>query len=151
MSTPDLRRKLIDLIGSARADEPTPIDILIVDDSELSRQQIEHAVKQAGIASISVTHAQDGREALSLITKQDFHLMFCDYHMPRMNGQQLIKILHGLKKIEEICVILCTAEHNPKIIEPLMRLGVAGYIRKPIKAETLKSIAGSKSPEAVTT
>ena len=141
MPTEQLER-LKKLVEAAQQEGGTPLDVLVVDDSELSRQQTVHALNSANIPVNSITHAEDGREATAILKEKSPHLIFTDYHMPRMNGQRFIEILHALGKLDEVCVILCTVEHNPKIIDPLLQLGLAAYIRKPINADTLKELSG---------
>ena len=75
-----------------------------------------------------VFSAYNGKEALSLMQKEDIHLVLLDVMMPEMDG---ITTMVELRKLSNIPVILLTAksEDNDKVLG--LNIGADDYITKP--------------------
>jgi len=72
------------------------IRTLIVDDESLARRGLElRLAKQSGIEIIG--QAENGRQAVKMITKLSPELVFLDIQMPGMNGFEVIRSLNPLK------------------------------------------------------
>jgi two-component system response regulator (stage 0 sporulation protein F) len=56
--------------------------ILVCDDEEPIRLLITETLKD----NYNIEHAADGREALRLVTKEDFNLLIVDIKMPGIHG-----------------------------------------------------------------
>src|SRR4051812_15846049 len=107
--------------------------ILIVDDSEAIRQQINQALSAAGHRTVE---AADGVEGLALLrARQDFGLVLCDLNMPRMNG---LEMLAEAKKEGHVApVLMLTTEAQPSLVQRARQVGAKGWIIKPFKPELL--------------
>ena len=130
-------RHLLKYAGKGRNSE---LNLLLVDDAEMNHPQVLSSLEAIGVVPNRIFTAGDGQEAIKIIRKEPVNLMFTDFHMPRMGGDQLLHILKALKKLDEICVVLLTVEHDQKVITPLLNLGLAAYIRKPIDADTMRPL-----------
>ncbi len=64
----------------------TPKNVLIIDDEVGIVNLLRRIVTEEGH---QVMTAANGSEALTHLQQQDYDLIFCDYKMPRMNGQEL--------------------------------------------------------------
>lgn len=107
--------------------------ILVVDDGkDMVDFVIEHVLKPGGYRHMTAT---DGREGLRKVSQQRPDLILLDFHMPRMNGAQLVQQLnqHGL----DIPVILMTSQGSEDIAIEVFRLGVKDYVRKPFYPEQM--------------
>ncbi|MCF6262150.1 MAG: response regulator [Xanthomonadales bacterium] len=72
------------------------IRTLIVDDESLARRGLElRLAKQSGINIIG--QAENGRQAVKMITELSPELVFLDIQMPGMNGFEVIRSLNPLK------------------------------------------------------
>jgi len=60
--------------------------ILIVDDSSVIRGLLSEYLSELGH---EVDLAEDGAEGIRMALEGDFHVIFCDIHMPRQNGYQV--------------------------------------------------------------
>lgn len=88
----------------------------------------EHGFTVAG-------EACDGREALSLLTENNFDLIISDIKMPGMNGMEFVEELSRLK-IDSTVVFLSTVgdfEHARQGF----RLGVFDYLLKPVDEQSV--------------
>ena len=65
--------------------------VLLVDDSSTARQIIKKELIQMGFDDQNIRDAADGKQAVNLLTKAEFHLIISDLHMPNMDGIALLK------------------------------------------------------------
>lgn len=64
------------------------LQVLVVDDSALSRKHITRVLQSLGIRRID--HAEDGLRGLEMIEQNYYDFIVTDYNMPRMDGKELI-------------------------------------------------------------
>ena len=76
--------------------------ILVVDDEEHVRDLLRDILEKEGC---EVTVADGGREALTLLEKQNFDAIFTDLGMPRMNGWELSHAVRERNKSIPLAVI----------------------------------------------
>ena len=62
--------------------------ILIIDDSEVIRNLLEEYLTDLGH---TVEFAVNGQEGIDKALADDYHIIFCDVHMPRKNGYIVFK------------------------------------------------------------
>lgn len=81
--------------------------------------------------------AEDGAEALELISEQQPDIVITDICMPYLSGLELIERCNAeLKKIPKF--LMLTGYGELEYIKQAMRLGAAGYLLKPIDRRELK-------------
>ncbi len=112
--------------------------ILIVDDSEVIRQQCSTALRQAGF---DVVEATDGVDGLSCLEQHDFALIILDVNMPRMDGLEMLAHLRAESKHASTPVVMLTTEAHHAMIARAKLIGARGWMVKPIKPEHLVSTA----------
>jgi CheY-like chemotaxis protein len=81
---------------------------LIVDDNYYNRDVAGLALKHAGY---EVMEAEDGREALNILDKNNFDLLLLDLAMPEVSGMGVLQELRTQPQHKKMCVIIMTA--NP--------------------------------------
>ncbi len=83
----------------------------------------------------NITTAVDGRDGLEKFKNSKIDLIITDINMPYLNGLEMID---EIKKIDkDIKVIIFSANIEPKYFTESIRLGVNGYLLKPIDIEQL--------------
>ena len=102
--------------------------ILIVDDSEMNREMLK-AILGEGYRYIE---AVDGEQALRMLRK-DLHidLMLLDINMPKVDGFTVLEYMNQFRWIDEIPVIMISANDDRESIGRCYGLGVSDYIRRP--------------------
>ena len=107
--------------------------ILTVDDEPLICRQIERVLSKYGH---EVHQFHSGQEALEAMRKMDFDLALVDYHLPVMDGLQ---ILHHLREHQPGCVrILVTGMLDLNLAVQAVNTGeVARFVQKPFKHDRL--------------
>ena len=107
--------------------------ILVVDDDDLSRSYLSEALQRNGY---SVDNACDGQEAVSMVEKQNYDLVFLDMRMPRMGG---LKVLERVKKTsKETTVVIMTAYGSIESAVEAMQKGAYEYIIKPFSLDNIE-------------
>ncbi|NHF73223.1 response regulator [Paracoccus xiamenensis] len=111
--------------------------ILVVDDMSTSRGIIIQALEAIGIRNIQ--YAASGAEALAIMARQPVHLVLSDYHMPGMDGIQLLREIRTDAKTRAAGFILITGKADKGIIDSGKALGLNNFIKKPFGPQDLKS------------
>jgi signal transduction histidine kinase/CheY-like chemotaxis protein len=127
---------------SVEADAPaTPLyallegkRILVVEDNELNQEVIRELLE--GV-NISVTMAENGREAVEMIGDGMFDAVLMDCHMPVMDGYEATRILREKKHFNTIPIIALTASVMDEDVERALESGMNDHVAKPIVPDTL--------------
>lgn len=102
--------------------------ILIVDDAEMNRMMLCDMLGD----QYDYVEAADGREALRILEKNvAIDLVMLDINMPEMNGFEVLEEMNRYHWIQEIPVIMITAEESVESMEHAYSLGVTDYIPRP--------------------
>ncbi|MCX5795843.1 MAG: ATPase, T2SS/T4P/T4SS family [Elusimicrobia bacterium] len=107
-------------------------EILVVEDDPATLAWVQRVLANGGHR---VTPAGDGADALMQLAVRRFDLILSDINMPNLDGLKLLEI-KSLKGIDTP-VIFLTAQASPELQSQALRLGAAGYLRKPVAKETL--------------
>jgi two-component system, chemotaxis family, chemotaxis protein CheY len=114
------------------------LDVLIVDDSAAIRKILQRVLRQAEIPLRNVLEAGDGRQALELVKSQPVGLILSDINMPNMDGLELLRELKASSRWRGVPVIMITTEGEQAKVMEAVKLGAAGYLRKPFTADQIK-------------
>ena len=101
--------------------------ILVVDDNP---KFLQDALPMYGY---DVQVAEDGLEALKILSKEDNHfdLILLDVMMPNMDGWDTLKAIRKNKDTERIPVIMLTAVSEDQKVVSGLKIGADDYIVKP--------------------
>jgi two-component system, NtrC family, response regulator AtoC len=106
--------------------------IMVVDDEHLIRWSLEQNLKKQGY---EVCTAGTGEDALRLAREEQPDLVLLDYHLPGING---LEVLQRLKEIDEdVLVIMVTAQGGLETAVNTMRHGAYDYINKPFNLDEM--------------
>lgn len=105
--------------------------ILIVDDSELNREMLTDILGD----DYEYIYAQDGARALELISENlDIDMLLLDMNMPKLGGMQVLKAMREQNWLDEIPVVIISAENDDGFIKNAYYLGATDYIVRPFSA-----------------
>jgi two-component system chemotaxis response regulator CheY len=113
-------------------------DVLVVDDSAAIRKILTRVLRQTGMAIQTIHEAGDGQDALELMAQHRIDLVLSDINMPKMDGLQLLGALKASPQWHNIPVVMITTEGGETKVAEAVRLGAAGYVRKPFTADQIK-------------
>jgi len=109
-----------------------PPPLLVVDDEPAVRTVLAAFLQRHGH---DVQMAQNGEQALELITGRRFAAMLCDIRMPVMDGLELLP--KALAADPDLAIIMLTGVGEPTAAIACLKLGAADYLIKPVDLEEL--------------
>lgn len=116
------------------------LKVLLVDDFSTMRRIEKGQLGEMGVSGKNVQEAEDGAVALTLLTKAKYrpHIIFTDINMPNMNGFELLKAVKANPDLQDIPVVMVTAEARKEDIILAAQSGASAYIVKPFTKATLE-------------
>lgn len=130
--TADVFGATLNTLGSIRGAR-----ILLVEDNELNQQVAYEFLTKGGLA---VTVANNGQEALDLVKKEAFDLVFMDLHMPVMDGFESTRQIRELPEGKELPIIAMTAAAMPQDRVASAAAGMNAHLAKPIDPKELTDL-----------
>ena len=115
--------------------------ILVVDDESLVRQSVQIFLQGDGYV---VHEAKSGAEALAMFEPDKFDMVFTDYLMPEMRGDQLAAAIK--KRAPKQAVVMLTAFPEKLQSSDCPLGGVDSFICKPFGLDTLRSAIARYAP-----
>lgn len=106
--------------------------VLVVDDIEVNQKVFKQVVARWGIDADT---AGSGAEAIEMAKKKDYHLIFLDYMMPKMDGMETAA---EIRKFSNVPMILLTADASDETRKRSIESGFADYMGKPIDTRQLE-------------
>lgn len=106
--------------------------ILIVDDSEMNRSILTDML----LDEYDIIEAENGAKAVALLKQMnaEISLILLDIVMPEMDGFDVLAVMNKNRWIEDIPVIMISAEHSIACVERAYELGVTDFISRPFDA-----------------
>ena len=118
-------------------------DVLVVDDSAAIRKILQRVLRQTGMAIRTIHEAGDGQEALAVMNAHKVDLVLTDINMPKMDGLQFLASVKASAQWRQVPVVMITTEGGETKVGEAVKLGAAGYVRKPFTADQIKeTLAG---------
>ncbi len=108
--------------------------ILIVDDSEMIRKAVGGALTGVGH---ECDYGPNGVEGLRLGLRQGYDLILTDIQMPVMDGLKFIQRIRMSGPNCRTPILVFSSCRTEETVILAGRLGVQGYVLKPIDRETL--------------
>ncbi len=135
---------------------------LVVDDASFVRDLVKRTVRQH-YPVIETTDAPNGRRAQSLMSRESFDLVLCDWEMPEMSGLELLQWMRARPEYREVPFIMITSRGDKDHVIEAVREGVSEYLGKPfspdglsrkiakVMGRTLKDVMAGRGKGSVTT
>ncbi len=113
---------------------------LIADDNEINRQLLSAQIES--ICGANTIEVSDGEEALFILEKRPFDLIFLDLRMPRMDGLTTLKNIKSRHSIlnQNTPFIAVTAHLSDKNKIDLVNSGFSAIIIKPVLEQELTTV-----------
>lgn len=113
------------------------LTVMTVDDSQTMRDMVSYTLKEAGY---DVLEAEDGKEALDVLTKSTADIVITDLNMPNMDGITLIRELRQNPSYRATPILMLTTEADDTKKAAGREAGATGWIVKPFNPEKLLSV-----------
>jgi two-component system phosphate regulon response regulator PhoB len=103
--------------------------ILVVDDEASARNLLSIMLERGGFQAIV---AQDGPEALTILSQQPIDLIVLDLMLPGMSGIEICERLRKESATQNIPVLMLSARGDPQTVQNGLKAGANDYLFKPI-------------------
>jgi DNA-binding NtrC family response regulator len=108
--------------------------ILIIDDEPNLRKTLAEILRKRGYATLE---AGDGAEAIELLGNANPDLIFSDWKMPTVGGEEVLQHLRSDRRLASIPVIVITAFGSSHSAIEAVRLGAYDFVTKPFDLEEI--------------
>jgi DNA-binding response OmpR family regulator len=115
--------------------------LLIVDDEPHIRMLIEQTLEDLEDEGVELLFAENGEQALSIITAERPNLVFLDVMMPKMNGMEVCQKVKKELNLTEVYIILLTAKGQEVDRQKGLDMGADRYMTKPFDPDEMLSVA----------
>lgn len=113
-------------------------NILVVDDNEINLNVVSNLLK---IFDISCETALSGVQAIEMVSRNSYDIVFMDHMMPEMDGVEATQILReGGYSPEKLTIVALTANAIDGVREALLDAGMNDYLSKPIDKSLLNKM-----------
>ncbi|ALJ06472.1 transcriptional regulator [Pseudalgibacter alginicilyticus] len=112
------------------------LKILLIEDDMIEIMKLNRAVSSLKL-NHKIIEANNGEHALKILEKKEDlpDIILLDLNMPKINGIEFLGILKKDDVLKYIPTIILTTSNNQKDLLECYRIGIAGYVLKPLKYE----------------
>ncbi|SDG91422.1 response regulator [Winogradskyella thalassocola] len=112
------------------------LNILLIEDDMIEVMKLNRAISSLQLHH-KITEANNGEEALKLLEHKDSlpDIILLDLNMPKISGLEFLKILKADDRLKYIPTIILTTSNNQRDLLECYKIGIAGYVLKPLKYE----------------
>lgn len=110
--------------------------ILFIEDDAIETMKFQRTMSKLE-TKLTLIEAKNGEEALDYLEsgKSLPDIILLDLNMPKMNGIEFLGLLKQHDKIKYLPTIVLTTSENRDDLLECYKIGIAGYIIKPLKYE----------------
>ena len=108
--------------------------VLLVEDDTIDAMTVRRAFKELSVTN-PMEHRLNGEEAVAYLHDRSNELpcvILLDLNMPKMNGTEFLGVVKADPVLKRIPVVVLTTSNEERDIVESFKLGVAGYIIKPV-------------------
>ncbi len=120
--------------------KPTRGTVFVLEDSDPARNVVKFFLEKN---NYTVHGFSNGRIAMDFINKEkvsDLKMILSDIMMPEVNGLEFVKQLKDLNKFPGVPIVIMSALSEKDSVLEAKKLGVAGYVVKPISIKKLTEV-----------
>lgn len=132
---PGINAKLIPSVGDDGL--RLNLQVLIADDNDMNNLLLAKFLRRMGCR---VTMVVNGEEAMEHLDRRCPDVIILDYHMPVMDGKEVLLRVRAEASLKHIPVIMATADAYHSTRELLTEAGATGFLQKPINFNMLQDM-----------
>ena len=116
------------------------LQILLIEDDTIEIMKFNRVLASLE-SKHRITEVNNGEDALELLEKSEKlpDLILLDLNMPKMNGIEFLTALKTNAVLKFIPTVILTTSNNHRDMIECYKIGIAGYILKPLKYEEYRS------------
>ena len=132
-----VKQRILEFLASKTLRGNVQSHILIVDDEDIARSNMEHVLTKDGYLCHTATN---GAEALEVLGHNDVDLVITDLKMEKMDGIELLGHINRL--YPDTQVIMVTGFATVSSAVEALKKGAAHYLGKPVNLDELRKTVG---------
>ncbi len=112
------------------------LNVLLIEDDTIEIMKLNRTISSLKL-NHNVIEANNGEDALKILEKKDTlpDIILLDLNMPKINGVEFLSILKNDSLLKHIPTIVLTTSNNQKDLLECYKIGIAGYVLKPLRYE----------------
>ena len=112
------------------------LNVLLIEDNTIEIMKMNRTISLLQLDH-NITEAKTAEKALSILDDGSYipDIIFLDLNMPKINGIEFLSLLKKDDRLNHIPTIILTTSNNKKDLLDCYKLGISGYILKPLKYE----------------
>jgi len=112
------------------------LNVLLIEDNTIEIMKMNRTISLLKL-NHNITEAKTAEKALSILDDGSYipDIIFLDLNMPKINGIEFLSLLKKDDRLNHIPTIILTTSNNKKDLLDCYKLGISGYILKPLKYE----------------
>jgi CheY-like chemotaxis protein len=110
------------------------LKILLIEDDKIEIIKLKRAISKE-FSDYKISLSKNGSEALFILENSFIDIILIDLNIPDTNVIDFLLFVKSNPKLKHIPIIILTAYTNDKDIKGYYKLGIAGYLLKPLKYE----------------
>ncbi len=110
------------------------LNILLIEDDAIELMKFKRVLNKLEL-NHKITEAENGKIALDILNAKEIipNIIILDLNMPKLNGIEFLEILKNDEQLRNIPAIVLTTSNNYRDVLECYKIGIAGYILKPLK------------------
>ncbi|MBQ0909159.1 response regulator [Flavobacterium sp. F-328] len=110
------------------------LNILLIEDDAIEVMKFNRVLSSLNFKH-KIIEANNGEEAIKILKEKETvpDIIILDLNMPKINGIEFLGILKGDDYLKYIPAIILTTSNNRKDVLECYKIGIAGYLLKPLK------------------
>ncbi|WP_460132772.1 response regulator [Pseudomonas sp. S1_E04] len=114
------------------------VSVLVVDDASFIRDLVKKCLRNY-FPGIKLEDAVNGKKAQTILMRESFDLVLCDWEMPEMSGLELLTWCREQPHLKTMPFVMVTSRGDKENVVQAIQAGVSGYVSKPFTNEQLLS------------
>ena len=112
------------------------VSVLVVDDASFIRDLVKKCLRNY-FPGIKLEDAVNGKKAQTILMRESFDLVLCDWEMPEMSGLELLTWCREQPHLKAMPFVMVTSRGDKENVVQAIQAGVSGYVSKPFTNEQL--------------
>ncbi|CAM2966658.1 MULTISPECIES: response regulator [Pseudomonas] len=112
------------------------VSVLVVDDASFIRDLVKKCLRNY-FPGIKIEDAVNGKKAQTILMRETFDLVLCDWEMPEMSGLELLTWCREQAHLKAMPFVMVTSRGDKENVVQAIQAGVSGYVSKPFTNEQL--------------
>lgn len=110
------------------------LNILLIEDNLIEIMKMKRTISFLELQH-NIVEAKNGEIALEILEDKSKlpDLILLDLNMPKISGIEFLTILKKSEHLKHIPTVILTTSDNQKDLEECYKIGVSGYVLKPLK------------------